>query len=64
MQELIQIILDRAKKTAQSAEVFMFTSEETPVVFEANRLKSLQSKESTSISLRIFSVVTIRASTG
>ncbi|RJO62896.1 MAG: TldD/PmbA family protein [Dehalococcoidia bacterium] len=54
MQDLIQKILDKAKKTAQSAEVFMFISEETPVVFEANRLKSLQSKESTSISLRIF----------
>ena len=54
MQDLIQIILARAKKAAQSAEVFMLTSEETPVVFEANRLKSLQSKESRSIALRIF----------
>ena len=54
MQDLIQKILARAKKAAQSAEVFMFTSEETPVVFEANRLKSLQSKESRSISLRLF----------
>jgi len=54
MQDLIQIILAKAKKVAQSAEVFMFTSEETPVVFEANRLKSLQSKESSSIALRVF----------
>jgi PmbA protein len=54
MQDLIQIILTKAKKVAQSAEVFIFTSEETPVVFEANRLKSLQSKESLSMSLRIF----------
>ena len=54
MRDLIQIILAKAKKVAQSAEVFMLTSEETPVVFEANRLKSLQSKESRSIALRIF----------
>ena len=54
MLDLIQIILAKAKKGAQSAEVFMFASEETPVVFEANRLKSLQSKESRSIALRIF----------
>jgi len=55
MQDLIiQQILTRAKKAAQSVEVFMFASEETPVVFEANRLKSLQSKESSSIALRIF----------
>jgi len=54
MQDLIQQIMDKANKVAQSAEVFMFASEETPVVFEANRLKSLQSKESSSISLRIF----------
>jgi len=54
MQDLIQQILAKAKKVARSSEVFMFDSEETPVVFEANRLKSLQSKESRSIALRIF----------
>jgi len=54
MQNLARDILAKAKKIAATAEVFMVTSEETPVVFEANRLKSLQSKESRSISLRIF----------
>ncbi len=54
MLNIIQQILDKTAALAQSAEVFMFTSEETPVVFEANRLKSLQSKESRSISLRVF----------
>ncbi len=54
MLDIIQQILEKAGKVAQSAEVFMFTSEETPILFEANRLKSLQSKESRSISLRIF----------
>jgi PmbA protein len=54
MQDCIQTILAKAERVTQAAEVFMFTSEETPVVFEANRLKSLQSKESSSIALRIF----------
>ncbi|MEE8418516.1 MAG: TldD/PmbA family protein [Dehalococcoidales bacterium] len=46
-------ILDKAKKVAQEAEVFLVSSEETPVEFEANRLKSVQSKQSTSLALRI-----------
>ena len=54
MQNLARDILAKTKTVASNAEVFMFASEETPVVFEANRLKSLQSKESRSISLRIF----------
>jgi len=54
MLDIIQQILDKTAGLSQSAEVFMFTSEETPVIFEANRLKSLQSKESRSISLRVF----------
>jgi len=53
MQDLMQQLLAKARKMASAAEVFAFTSEETPVQFEANRLKSLQSKESRSISLRI-----------
>ena len=54
MRDLAKDILYKAGKVSSHAEVFMFTSEETPVVFEANRLKSLQSKESRSISLRLF----------
>ncbi len=46
-------ILDQAKKVAEEAEVFMVSSEETNVQFEANRLKSIQSKQSTSVALRI-----------
>ncbi|MFC2052627.1 PmbA/TldA family metallopeptidase, partial [Chloroflexota bacterium] len=46
-------ILARAKKVAEEAEVFMVSSEETPVQFEANRLKHMQSKQSTSVALRI-----------
>ncbi len=46
-------ILDQAKRVAEEAEVFMVSSEETPVQFEANRLKHIQSKRSSSVALRI-----------
>lgn len=46
-------ILARARKQAEEAEVFMVSSEETPVEFEANRLKHIQSKQSSIISLRV-----------
>lgn len=46
-------ILGRAQKLAEAAEVFMTTSEETQVRFEANRLKHLQTKQQTSIALRV-----------
>ncbi len=49
----MESILAQAKKVAEEAEVFMVTSEETPVQFEANRLKHIQSKQSSSIALRI-----------
>ncbi len=46
-------ILAQAKKVAEEAEVFVVSSEETPVQFEANRLKHIQSKQSTTVALRI-----------
>ena len=46
-------ILNEANKVAEEAEVFCITSEATPVQFEANRLKHVQSKQSTSVALRI-----------
>ena len=46
-------ILTQAKRVAEEAEVFTVSSEETPVQFEANRLKHIQSKQSTSVALRI-----------
>jgi PmbA protein len=45
--------LARAKQAAEEAEVFMVTAEETPVQFEANRLKHIQSKQSSYTALRI-----------
>jgi PmbA protein len=49
----MDIILDQAKKVTEEAEVFTVSSEETPVRFEANRLKQIQSRQSSSIALRI-----------
>ena len=46
-------ILAQAKRVAEEAEVFMVSSEETSVQFETNRLKHIQSKQSTSLALRI-----------
>ena len=46
-------ILDRAMKAADEAEVFIASTEETPVQFESNRLKHVQSKQSKVITLRI-----------
>lgn len=49
MEELLSL----AKKKAEEAEIFWVSSEETPVNFQANRLKAIQSKQSSSVSLRI-----------
>jgi PmbA protein len=49
----VEDILAQAKKVAEAVEVFIVSSEETPVQFEANRLKHIQSKQSTSVALRI-----------
>ncbi len=46
-------LLDKAAKVAQQADIFIVDSEETPVQFEANRLKGLQTRQSSSVALRI-----------
>ncbi len=46
-------ILALAKKFAEEAEVFLTSSEMTPVQFESNRLKNIQNKQSKTIALRI-----------
>lgn len=46
-------ILSLAAKAAEEAEVFTVSTLETPVQFESNRLKHIQSKQSTSVTLRI-----------
>ncbi len=49
----MESILAQAKRVAEEAEVFMVSSEETPVQFETNRLKHIQSKQSASVALRV-----------
>ncbi|MBM4462007.1 MAG: TldD/PmbA family protein [Chloroflexi bacterium] len=49
MEELLSL----AKKAAEEAEVFLVSFEEMPVVFEANRLKQLQTRQGVSVALRI-----------
>jgi PmbA protein len=51
----VEQILAQAKRVAEEAEVFVVSSEETPVQFEANRLKHIQSKQSSYVALRIIS---------
>ena len=46
-------ILELARKVSEEAEVYAVSSQETPVHFEANRLKAIESKQSSSLSLRI-----------
>jgi PmbA protein len=49
----VEKILEQAKKVAEAAEVFTTSVEETSVHFEANRLKHVQGKQSTTIALRL-----------
>ncbi len=46
-------ILVQAQKEAEAAEVFFVSSEDIQVHFETNRLKHLQTKQQTSVALRI-----------
>jgi len=49
----LEEILIQAKKATEEAEVFSVSSEETQIHFETNRLKHLQTKQQTSMALRI-----------
>lgn len=53
MENNVEQILDLARKAAQEAEVFYTEFNDTPVGFEANRLKQIQSRQGVSVSLRI-----------
>ena len=46
-------ILEKAKSVCEEAEVFSVTREETPIRFEANRLKHLEMRQSAGVALRI-----------
>ena len=45
--------MDRALKVAPEAEVFYVVTRETPAIFEANRLKMLETRETAGIALRL-----------
>jgi PmbA protein len=49
----VEDILALARKVAEEAEVYVARTDETPVHFEANRLKHIQSKQTTIVALRI-----------
>jgi len=49
----VEKLLALAKKVSEAAEVFAVAAEETSVQFETNRLKHIQSRQSTHLALRI-----------
>jgi len=52
--EHILEVLRSAQKVAEQAEVFSVSYRAMPIQFEANELKQVQTKESSSTALRIF----------
>ena len=53
MHSAVYEALEKAKRHAEQAEVYRVQRRETPVSFEANRLKMLETKESSGMALRI-----------
>jgi PmbA protein len=49
----MEAILAKAQKAAKEAEIFEVASEETQVRFESNRLKQMQTNQSTTLALRL-----------
>lgn len=50
---ILEEILERARRVSDEAEVFAVTSTDTPVHFEANRLKAVQERHTWAVGLRI-----------
>ncbi len=50
---MIESLLNKAKRVCQQAEVFWVTSQNTDASFEANRLKSVETRQGRYLSLRI-----------
>lgn len=51
--EILESLLNKAKKVCQQAEVFWVTSQNTDASFEANRLKSVETRQGRFLALRI-----------
>ena len=52
--EHLEDVLRSARKEAEQAEVFSVSARAIPIQFEANELKQVQTKESSSTALRLF----------
>ena len=50
---MVEELLDKATKTAEVAEALFHESTELPISFEANRMKSINARESSGMALRI-----------
>jgi len=53
MRTLAEQVLALARRSAEWAEVFMISEEETPVAFEANRLRSIETRQTRGLALRV-----------
>ncbi|MCH8200126.1 MAG: TldD/PmbA family protein, partial [Chloroflexi bacterium] len=53
MSETADRILDRASRDADEVEVYFVQSQSTPVGFEANALKEVDSSESAAVAVRV-----------
>ena len=53
LQQLAERVMGLVKSRVEQAEVYAYDTASTPVDFEANRLKSLETKESRGIALRV-----------
>ena len=51
--ELLQEVVDRALRVSQEAEAYWAHHRDEPVLFEANRLKSIDQREGSGVALRI-----------
>ena len=49
----LEVLLEKAAKVAQDAEVYHVQHRDEPAIFEANRIKLVESRESSGVALRI-----------
>ena len=52
-EQIVEQVIDLAKKKGIEAEVFYVASQDTPIEFGNNRLKSLETKAAEGIALRV-----------
>ncbi len=52
-EQVLEEVLARAKSQTEAAEVYYLSSDDTPIEFENNRLKSVQAKSQQGVALRV-----------